>query len=319
MSSYTGFNNDAPPAFRQGMSGGVRLIIYVMLSFALMGLDKRTDLGHYLRFAVRLALDPIAIALAWPGMTIRTLGQSWDTFRDTDASRRHIAQQQQLLSQQNQAIVPLRAENERLRALLELKNGKVFSSMLAADILSESIDAFSQRLILNKGLMHGIALGAPVIDARGLVGQIIEVYPLTSTVRTVSDRSFIIAVLNGRSQERGLAYGMAVNGSDIELRYALAHDVVEGDTYYTSGLDNIYPPHLAVGTVQKIDRRAGAAFARIALKAVAQFRQGQQVMVLKPLTSAPAPDSPALPPAAAKAQPAPRSAKPRNASTGALQ
>jgi rod shape-determining protein MreC len=135
--------------------------------------------------------------------------------------------------------------------------------------------------------VHDIALGSPVIDESGVVGQVIRVYPLTSEVAMIIDREQTTPVLNTRTGARSVAYGNPSSHGDVlELRFISGNaDVLAGDLLTTSGVDGVYPAGLLVAKIEKVERRADSAFAKIYCTPQANVLGVKHVMVLKPLTN----------------------------------
>jgi rod shape-determining protein MreC len=178
-----------------------------------------------------------------------------------------------------QAEVLLR-ENDRLRKLLAL-GPAVNVRSVAAEVLYEAADPFSRKLFINRGGNQGVVLGAPVINEDGVLGQVTQLYALTSEVTLLTDKDAAIPVLNLRTQQRSAAFGV---GTGMELRFMSGNaDVQTGDLLHTSGLDGVYPPGLAVARVVSVQRRVDTGFARIALEPVAQADGVRHVLVLEPL------------------------------------
>jgi rod shape-determining protein MreC len=130
-----------------------------------------------------------------------------------------------------------------------------------------------------------------VIDERGVLGQVTQVLPLTSEVTLVIDRDLAIPVQNTRTGVRSVAFGDAsAHGGGLELRFMAANaDLQEGDLLSTSGVDGIYPAGLPVAKIERIERRADSAFARIYCVPLAQVTAARYVLVLKPTGTAPDP------------------------------
>ncbi len=173
-------------------------------------------------------------------------------------------------------------------------------------MLYEAADVYSRKVIIDKGMIHGIDSGSPVIDEFGVLGQVTRVYPAVSEVTLVTDRDQATPVLNSRTGARSVAHGdtSGLHPGLLELRFMAANaDVQAGDLLTTSGVDGVYPPGLPVAQVEKIERRADSAFARIQLAPRAEVSGALHVMVLKPVgeqlpsrpaveASAPAPAKP---------------------------
>ena len=177
----------------------------------------------------------------------------------------------------------LQAENARLRALLQLRPGLVVQSQ-AAQILYESPDPYSRKVVIDRGSAQGVALASPVINEAGILGQVTRVYLSSSEVTLLTDKEAAIPVLNARTQARSAAFGGAAALGAMELRFMAGNaDVQVGDTLVTSGVDGIYPPGLSVARVASVDRKADSGFARILLTPIAKADGVHHVLVLQPI------------------------------------
>lgn len=166
----------------------------------------------------------------------------------------------------------------------------------AAEVVYDTADPFTRRVVLDRGQVGGVELGSPVMDEAGVLGQVTRVFPLVSEVTLLIDRDQAIPVLNVRTGVRGVAYGDPVAGhaGGMELRFMPANaDIREEDLLTTSGVDGLYPPGLPVARVVRVERRADSAFARIYCAPLAQVQGARHVMVLKPLgdTGLPRPEA----------------------------
>jgi rod shape-determining protein MreC len=166
----------------------------------------------------------------------------------------------------------------------------------AAEVLYDAADPYTRKIVIDQGLAHGVAAGSPVIDAHGVLGQVTQVLPLTSEVTLVIDRDLAIPVQNTRTGVRSVAFGDAsAHGGGLELRFMAANaDLQEGDLLSTSGVDGIYPAGLPVAKIERIERRADSAFARIYCVPLASVTAARYVLVLEP-TGAPTAPPPAAP------------------------
>ena len=181
----------------------------------------------------------------------------------------------------------LAAENQRLRALLELRPALAVPST-PAEILYEAADPYSRKVVIDRGATQGVQRGAPVVNEAGVLGQVTRVHPLTSEVTLLTDRDAAIPVLNTRTQQRSAAFGGAGGGANpgMELRFMAGNaDVQPGDLLMTSGLDGVYPAGLPVARVIAVERRADSGFARIALAPAAPPDGVRHVLVLEPTSS----------------------------------
>jgi rod shape-determining protein MreC len=197
----------------------------------------------------------------------------------------------------------LAQDNARLRELLELRQTTQTPGR-AAEVLYDAADPYTRKIVIDQGLTQGVAAGSPVIDARGVLGQVTQVLPFTSEVTLVIDRDLAIPVQNTRTGVRSVAFGDAsAHGGGLELRFMAANaDLQEGDLLSTSGVDGIYPPGLPVAKIERIERRADSAFARIYCLPLARVTAARYVLVLEPTGSPKAPP-PAAPAATQRKRP----------------
>jgi rod shape-determining protein MreC len=272
-----------PPFFRQGTSALTKLFFFSALAVLLMVADVRFEITQPLRAAVATLMHPLDRALqvpvqAWAsgseylrGLQAAVAGEA--------AARRELA----LLAERASRVEQLTAENERLRALLELRPALVPRSQ-SAEILYEAADPYSRKVIIDRGSRQGVAAGSPVINENGVLGQVTRVYPFSAEVTLLTDKDAVIPVLNSRTQTRSVASGPPLRADRLELRFMAGNaDVQVGDLLTTSGVDGIYPPGLAVATIVALEGLGDDGFARISLKPVASIDAVRHVLVLEPV------------------------------------
>lgn len=275
----------APPFFKQGPSALSRLAVFSALALFLMVADARFQITGPFRQAVATVLYPVQWLMLQPvefASHGRSYFQSLQTAQDDlDAARKKMTVMGQRANQADQ----LAMENQRLRKLLELRD-RLQTTAQAAEVIYDTADPYTRRVVLDRGQMGGVELGAPVMDEAGVLGQVTRVFPLVSEVTLLVDRDQAIPVLNIRTGVRGVAYGdpVAGHGGGMELRFMPANaDIREDDLLTTSGVDGLYPPGLPVARVVRVERRADSAFARIYCMPLAQVQGARHVVVLKPL------------------------------------
>nr|WP_295076913.1 rod shape-determining protein MreC [uncultured Roseateles sp.] len=271
-----------PPIFRQGPSALTKLLLCAAAAVFLMVADARFKVVEPARQTLALALHPVQRLLLTPV-------DAWETFQDylrgteramaaENQARQQLVRQAERLSRAEQ----LHQENQRLRALLDLRPALQVSS-LSAEVLYEAPDPYSRRVVIDRGSFNGVQLGAPVINEEGVLGQVTRLYKLSAEVTLLSDKDAAIPVLNTRTEQRNAAFGNS-DGSGMELRFLAANaDVKEGDALTTSGLDGVYPPGLPVAKVTVVERRGDSSFARVSLQPVARLDSVRHVLVLQPL------------------------------------
>ena len=287
---------DPPPFFRQGPSAFSRLLAFSVVALALMVADARFALMQPLRVAVSVAIYPLQWLAVLPVIISQAAQSALATATADEQTLRTLRQQLSIQTQRANLAEELLLENRRLRDLLALKS-RLAPPSVAARVLYDAADPYTRKVILDKGELHGLRLGAPVLDELGVLGQVTRLFPLVSEVTLITDRDHAVPVLNVRTGARGVAYGDTVSQADaMELRYMAANaDVEVGDLLTTSGVDGVYPAGLPVARIEKIERRTGAVFARIYCKPVALIAGAAQVLVLEPVSLAALPRPPDAP------------------------
>jgi rod shape-determining protein MreC len=272
-----------PPFFRQGPSALTKLCFCSALAVFLMAADARFRLTQPIRATVATMLYPFQRALLVPVEAVGDARVWFDGLASATAGEQAARQALAKQSERAMRVDQLMQENAKLRALLELRPGLAVRSQ-AAELLYEAADPYSRKVILDRGVAHNVALGSPVINEAGVLGQVTRVYLQSSEVTLLTDRDAAIPVLNTRSGARSAAFGGALGGSGLlEMRFMAGNaDVQVGDALTTSGVDGVYPPGLAVATVQTVDRKVDSGFARIALKPAASPDGVRHVLILEP-------------------------------------
>ncbi len=289
-----------PPFFKQGPSAFARLLFFAVLAIALLVVDARYKTLVVVRQAVGTALYPLQRAALLPRDAALRIGEYFSTqsalLRENEQLRRDRIQ----LAQAAQIAEQREAENAQLRRLLDARARQPVRS-LHAEILYDARDPFAQKVIINRGSQHGVTLGAPVIDDRGVLGQVVRLFPFTAEVALVTDAEQTVPVQVVRNDLRAIAYGGPGAGT-LELRFLAANaDVVNGDVLVTSGLDGVYPAGFPVAKVVSVVRGA-SAFAQIVCEPIAAVNGSPQVLVLMPGEKLPAPPPPAETPGSTPAK-----------------
>ncbi len=276
-------DRNPPPFFKQGPSALSKLVFFSALSVFLMVADTRFQITSPLRSAVSAVLYPVQWLALQPVRWSQDVGSYFESQKSSqraeEEARNRLAQQSLRANQ----VEELLQENERLRQLLGLSQ-RLSTPAQAAEVLYDTPDPYTRRVVVNRGELQGMEPGSPVIDEAGVLGQVTRVYPMLAEVTLLTDREQSIPVLNTRTGVRSVAYGDGSVSGGIELRYTSANaDVQEGDLLSTSGVDGVYPPGLPVARIDRIERRADSAFARIHCVPLARMDATRHVMVLKPL------------------------------------
>lgn len=277
-------------------------MVFSALALFLMVADTRFSAIRPIRLLVATVLYPVQWVAMRPILWAQDAGHYFGSLASLQASEEAARSKLALQSQRANQVEQLALENTRLRQLLALRE-RVSTPGQAAQVLYDAADTYTRKIIIDRGLLHSVRAGSPVIDESGVLGQVTRVYPTLSEVTLVTDRDQAIPVLNTRTGARGVAFGDALaHANALELRFMAGNaDVQEGDMLTTSGVDGVYPPGLPVARITKVERRAESAFARIFCTPLAQVSGTAHVMVLEPVAAQIEPRPvPEVPVAAAK-------------------
>jgi rod shape-determining protein MreC len=269
-----------PPFFKQGPSANARLAFFALLAIVLLAYDSRHGMLGSLRQGIGTVLYPLQRTLLVPrdlfGVSGDYLAGIARLREENEALRRSEAATARMLLQSEQ----LEHENRQLRELLGAR-AQFAASAVVATVLYETRDAFTRKVVLDKGLQEGIVLGLPVIDSRGVIGQVTRVFPLTSEVTQLVDPGMTVPVQVQRTGVRAIAFG-APDALGMELRFMSVNvDLKEGDLLVTSGLDSLYPPGLPVGRIATVERSGTGNLARVLVEPVTGPDRSRMVLVLQ--------------------------------------
>jgi len=274
-----------PPFFNQGPSAFSKLMFFSALSLFLMVADVRFRITQPVRSAISTVLYPVQWLALQPVRLMRGSSAYFSGLDQATSSSEQAARKLALQSLRAGQVEQLMQENSRLRKILGLRE-QLATTVMAAEVLYDAADPYTRKIIIDKGLLQDVALGSPVLDESGVLGQVTRVHPLVSEVTLVIDRDLAIPVLNVRTGARSVAYGDTTQpGGGLELRFMGSNsDVQQGDLLTTSGVDGVYPSGLPVAKISQIERRAESAFAKIYCTPQALVTGARHVMVVKPVS-----------------------------------
>ncbi len=287
---------DAPSLLQKRLPAPVQVGLLCLLAVVLMLMDARLQLTQPLRQVIATGLYPMQWSLLQPLRWVSDGAAYLEALETAQSAAQEARRQMAAISLQARQSEILSEENRRLRALLNLRD-RLGTEALAAEVVYESPDSYSRRVIVDKGQMAGVQPGSPVMDELGVLGQVTRVQPFTSEVRLLTDRDQAIPVQVARTGVRGVVYGNASNlrPDSVELRFMPSDaDVQEDDLLITSGLDGVYPEGLPVAKVVLVERQGATAFLRIESLPEGRMQGARHVMVLTPLNFALAQELPDL-------------------------
>ena len=184
-----------------------------------------------------------------------------------------------MMQRRLQKLAALTEQNVRLRELLN-SAALVDDDVLATELIGIDPNPFTHRILIDKGEKDGVVLGQPVLDARGLMGQVVEVMPYTSRVLLLTDTTHSIPVQVNRNGLRAIASGTG-NPERLELRHvADTADIKEGDLLVSSGLGQRFPAGYPVAMVSEVIHDSGQPFAIVRAVPTATLNRSRYMLLV---------------------------------------
>lgn len=246
-----------------------------------MVLDKYIPATEQIRRVLYLPLTPLHYMVSAPIQWIDNLNHLLSSQDALHKENIELKAEQLLLRAELQRLQAIESENNQLKGLLQ-SSKQVRGKMIIAQLLAVDSGSSDHQIILDKGSHHGAFLGQPVLDANGVMGQVIQVGPLTSRVLLINDPKSGIAIENTRNGIRAIAMGDSYSGRLRLVNIPQTADIRKGDIFITSGLSDRYPSGYLVGKVVLDTRDPGLPFASIVLEPSAHLDQSRQVLLVWP-------------------------------------
>lgn len=284
--------------FERGPSLRFRLVLALTVAFSLMFIDHRLNAMQPVRLLLSSIVSPVQYLAILPEQLLDAASKALQTRTSLNAENEAMREQLLHLQGRLQRFQFLQNENARLRNLLD-SDVRNESRRMVAEVVAVASDPFSHQLVINKGTINGVYEGQPVLDSRGIVGQIISVSTTTSRVVLISDQSHSIPLRAERNDIRVLAQGVG-DLQRLELMF-IPHstELQEQDMLVTSGLGDTFPEGYPVAIIESIVRDESLPFAVVHARPFALLDRVRSVLLLWPDDSLEQPiyDTPADTPA----------------------
>lgn len=231
------------------------------------------------RAALSLPVAPFQYIVSWPSRFINSLKSTIVSHDDLVKENLRLKADQLLLRSQLQRLLAIESENNYLKALLQSSH-QVKGKTLIAELLAVDTEPFVKKVLLDKGTRDNVYNGQPVLDANGVMGQVIEVGPITSRVLLINDPHSGVSVQNARNGARAIAVGDSYSGKMHLMYVAKTADIRTGDIFITSGLGDHYPEGYPVGKVLSVSKDPAHQFATVLLQPSAHLDSSRQVLLV---------------------------------------
>lgn len=288
------------PARLADASGTLKLLAYLALAVLLMAVDHRGSWLGRVRLQASVVVEPVWWLAALPSRLIAGTQEMLATRGTLRRDNARLSRDLKITAARLHRLEAVARENERLRDLLGGTRGYRLNVQFA-NLVDIDLDPTRQRVLLDLGGNAGVRVGQALIDAGGLVGQVIEVTPRRATALLITDPDHAVPVQVARTGLRLIAYG---TGSPDRLRVPnvpQSGDIRIGDALVTSGIGGGFPAGFPVGTVSALQPDDSRAFVIADVQPAARLARGAEVLLV---SNAPAPPEagPPVPPEVRRAQ-----------------
>lgn len=266
---------------------GVRVLaLFVVLSLVLFTFSVREGDGGGPFSVARSVANTIAFPARFIGAQIaRPFGGLGNIFANLTASQETLSDlksQNESLQAQNAQLEEEAQQAQRLQALLALKSTYNLQSV-AVNVIAGATDSWSRTITIDKGSSDGLAVGMPVTDTMGAIGQIIEVSAKTSVVRLITDEQSGVSAMIQSNRAQGILKGSADGRLYLTL-IGTDQTVNVGDMVITSGLGGVYPKGLPIGKVTNVNKTNGALYYDIEVEPLSSSENYEELLVITSLT-----------------------------------
>lgn len=270
---------ESSPLFAGSAAGTLRLIFYLALAMVLMVLDHRNGWLWRLRYATAIVVEPVYRLASLPTDGLHALSIAFADRRMLTEQNQRLREDLLLANAKLNRMAAVAQQNERLKELLDTQHSLDLHVQLAR-VIGMDLGAYRHRIMINLGARDGIKAGQPVIDAHGVMGQIIDVLPNSSEVMLVTDPDHALPVVVQRTGLRTIAYGSR-NGDQLTLpTIPMAADIHPGDKLVTSGLGGRFPQGFPVGEVRSVEPAPTGMFLEARAAPSADLDRSDEVLVL---------------------------------------
>lgn len=266
------------PLFPRGPGLGLKALILSLLAVAMLVADQRSDALHPLRDALAWVLRPVLWAAGIPS-AVGDAAEHLQTRESLMEENRVLRDNQLVLQARQQKLAALEMENLRLRELLS-SSAQLEERVLIAEILSAAQDPYRQQIVLNKGTRDGVYKGQALVDAQGVMGQVIRVNYDTAVALLITDPEHGTPVEINRTGLRTFALGRG-DGQTLSLPFLPGTaDVQVGDLLVSSAIGGRFPAGYPLGHIEELRHEPGEHFMEAIARPAARLNQGRQALLV---------------------------------------
>jgi rod shape-determining protein MreC len=267
--------------FRKAGHSSIGFAFALVFSIFLMFADYHYKYLDIVRNGFSLIVSPLQYAVDYPVRVVGWIQSLVSAKKALINENMRLRYQQTMLEAELQKLLVIQKENSQLKELL-LTSSKADIRAMAAQILAVDTSNARQIVVLDKGKRDGVYSGQPVLDAKGVMGQVIDVGPMTSTVLLISDSKSAVPVRNNRTGERAILVGTNNMERLSLINLPKTSSIQTGDVLVTSELGRRYPEGYPVGRILEVKNIPGEDFVKVIVSPVALLNRNRLVLLIWP-------------------------------------
>lgn len=241
--------------------------------------DRQFPYFATFREDISLLIAPVHYVISWPADLISYVKKNFSAKNVITSENSKLRSEQLLLQAKLQKLDYLEAENEKLRSLLGLKD-RLQEKTKAAQLFTANSSSTNMEMLLDKGKKDGVYAGQPILDAYGIIGQVIAVGLVSSRVMLITDNKSAIPVINTRTGIQAIAIGTGTPNFLELLNLPETSDINQGDLLVTSGLGSKFPEGYPVGVVYQVQHLPGERFIKVTIIPKSKISSAKDILLL---------------------------------------
>lgn len=275
-------NNNKTSLFTEKKLSSFRFAIALLIAVGLLVSERHNrDISKYVRSIFSIVATPLQFAVDYPLRIVGWASSVLGSKQSLIVENMHLQYKQAVLEANLQKLMAIQAENSELKSLL-LASTPNDTQAMVGQILA--VDTANNRhiVVINKGSRDKVIVGQAVLDSKGVMGQVIDVGVMTSTVLLISDYKCAVPVRDERTGENAILVGNNDMSNLSLINLPKTASIAPGDLLVTSGLGRRYPEGYPVGRVIKVIDDTDDDFIRVSVHPVANLNRSRLVLLIWP-------------------------------------
>ena len=232
------------------LGGIITLVILILLIFlSNVNIDKLS----YIESAVSSIITPIQ--RVFTDLKNKVTGNE-KYFADMDtlkAENEELKKTNSELETKLRELEVIKADNTTLQEYMNLTQKYAEYQTIPAYVINKDVSNYSSNLVINAGTNDGVEVNMTVIADKGLVGHVISVTEKTAKVQVIIDAASTVSAKITTTEESIICKGTLEGKQVLRASYIpTGAELIQGDNVTTSGIGEIYPQGIHIGTIKEI-------------------------------------------------------------------